>query len=78
MKQSLFLTLIFSTLGFAQNIDLLKDLKFREIGPSTMGGRTDDFAVVESNTNIIYAGTASGGVWKSVNGGISWKPVFDD
>ncbi len=43
-----------------------------------MGGRTDDFAVVESNTNIVYAGTASGGVWKSVNGGMTWKPVFDE
>jgi photosystem II stability/assembly factor-like uncharacterized protein len=72
---------LFSTLAFAQSgpkVDLLKSLKFREIGPANMGGRTDDFAVVESNTNIVYAGTASGGVWKTVNGGVSWKPVFDD
>src|SRR5579885_631009 len=62
----------------AQSIDLFKQLHFREIGPATPGGRTDDFAVVESNPNIVYAGTASGGVWKSVNGGLSWKPVFDD
>ena len=40
--------------------DLLKSLKFREIGPANMGGRIDDFAVVESNTNIVYAGTAGG------------------
>jgi photosystem II stability/assembly factor-like uncharacterized protein len=65
----------------AQNVpsaDLLKSLKFREIGPANMGGRVDDFAVVESNTNIVYAGTAGGGVWKSVNSGISWTPIFDD
>ncbi len=58
--------------------DQLKNLKFREIGPANMGGRIDDFAVVESNTNIVYAATASGGLFKSVNSGISWKPIFDD
>ena len=56
----------------------LKSYKFREIGPASMGGRIDDYAVVEANTNIVYAATASGGVFKTVNGGISWKPVFDD
>src|SRR5579864_8084682 len=78
MTRTASLLLLISALAFAQKVDYLKDLKFREIGPATMGGRTDDFAVVESNTNIVYAGTASGGVWKSVNSGISWKPVFDD
>jgi photosystem II stability/assembly factor-like uncharacterized protein len=55
----------------------LKNLKFREIGPAIMGGRTDDFAVVESNPDVVYAGLASGGVWKTTNGGITWEPVFD-
>src|SRR5665213_3569738 len=78
MKRILSLVLLLPALALAQNVDLFKNLKFREIGPTTMGGRTDDFAVVESNTNIVYAGTASGGVWKSVNGGMTWKPVFDE
>jgi photosystem II stability/assembly factor-like uncharacterized protein len=78
MKRILSLALLLSSLAFAQKVDTLKNLKFREIGPANMGGRVDDFAVVESNTNIVYAGTASGGVWKSVNSGISWKPVFDE
>src|SRR5207247_10400253 len=47
--------------------DKFKSLEFREIGPATMGGRIDDFAVVESNPNIVYVGTASGGVWKTTN-----------
>lgn len=55
----------------------LANLKFREIGPANMGGRIDDFAVVESNPDVIFAGTASGGVWKTTNGGITWEPVFD-
>lgn len=81
MTRSITLAAFVSTLAFAQSgpkVDQFKTLKFREIGPANMGGRVDDFAVVESNTNIVYAATASGGVWKSVNSGISWKPVFDD
>ena len=42
-----------------------------------MGGRIDDFAVVETNPNIIFVGTASGGVWKTTNNGTTWEPVFD-
>ena len=57
--------------------DKFKSLEFREIGPAVMGGRIDDFAVVESNPKIIYVGTASGGVWKTTNNGTTWEPVFD-
>ncbi len=58
--------------------NVLQYLKFREIGPANMGGRTDDFAVVESNPSIVYAGTASAGVWKTINSGTTWEPVFDN
>src|SRR6266853_3313775 len=57
--------------------DKFKALEFREIGPAVMGGRIDDFAVVESNPNIVFAGVASGGVWKTTNNGTTWQPVFD-
>ncbi len=57
--------------------DKLKNLEFREIGPATMGGRIDDFAVVEGNPNIVFVGVASGGVWKTTNNGATWEPVFD-
>ncbi len=53
-------------------------LKFREIGPAVMGGRVDDFAVVESDPSIVYAGLAAGGLWKTVNGGTTWTPIFDN
>ena len=58
--------------------DVLKNLKFRSIGPATMGGRTDDFAVVESDPRIIYAGTAGGGLFKTINGGVTWQAVWED
>src|SRR5258706_12030621 len=57
--------------------DKLKNLELREIGPAVMGGRIDDFAVVESNPNIVFVGVASGGVWKTTNNGTTWTPVFD-
>jgi photosystem II stability/assembly factor-like uncharacterized protein len=57
---------------------VLGQLKFRELGPAVVGGRIDDFAVVESNPDIIYVATASGGVWKSIDGAITWKPVFEN
>jgi photosystem II stability/assembly factor-like uncharacterized protein len=56
----------------------LKNLKFRSIGPAVMGGRVDDFAVVESDPRIIYVGAAAGGVFKTVNGGQSWQALFED
>lgn len=51
---------------------------FRQIGPTRQGGRYVDFAIVDKATKVIYAATASGGVWKTVNNGISWKSIFDN
>jgi photosystem II stability/assembly factor-like uncharacterized protein len=59
------------------NEAILSNLVWRSIGPTNMGGRIDDFAVVESNPSIIYVGVATGGVWKTTNNGTTWEPVFD-
>lgn len=56
---------------------LLKNFRWRSIGPASMGGRIDDIAVVESNPSIIYVGFATSGVWKTVNNGTTWEPIFD-
>ncbi len=52
-------------------------LKFRSIGPAFTSGRVSDFAVNPKNTSEFYVATSSGGVWKTTNRGISFKPVFD-
>ncbi len=56
----------------------LKNLQFRAIGPAIMGGRIDDLAVVEDNPSIYYVGVATGGLWKTVNNGTTFDPVFDE
>ncbi|HUF28912.1 MAG TPA: hypothetical protein VMM18_18165 [Gemmatimonadaceae bacterium] len=55
---------------------LFKDLRWRNIGPANMAGRISHIDAVESNPAIVYMGAASGGVWKSVNAGTTWEPVF--
>ena len=52
-------------------------LKFRSIGPALTSGRISDLAVHPKNRKIYYAATASGGLWKTVNAGTTWSPIFD-
>lgn len=49
----------------------------RSIGPASVGGRIDGIAVDENRPSVFYVGTATGGVWKTVNGGTTFKPIFD-
>ena len=64
---------------FAQELsmDLVKNMKPRNIGPGGMSGRVTSIDVVHNNTDIMYVGTASGGLWKSTSGGIKWNPIFE-
>ncbi|NQV73397.1 hypothetical protein HQ496_09750 [bacterium] len=71
---------VFAPSVFAQQLDmdLFEAMKPRNIGPAGMSGRVTAINAVESNPDVIYAGTASGGLWKSTSGGIQWTPIFDD
>ena len=53
-------------------------LKWRSIGPAMTSGRIADFAVNPENTKEYYVAVASGHVWKTINAGITWTPVFDN
>jgi photosystem II stability/assembly factor-like uncharacterized protein len=61
----------------AASAETFSGLRARSIGPAVTSGRVMTIAVDPSNKAVIYIGAASGGVWKSVNGGASWQPVFD-
>ena len=59
-------------------MDLFSKMKMRNVGPAGMSGRIAAIDAVDENPSIIYAGAASGGLWKSTSGGITWEPIFDD
>ncbi len=77
---SLLLVSFLSSNTIAQKISLtqFKNLKARSIGPAGMSGRVTSIDALYSNPNVIYLGTASGGVWKTENSGAKWEPIFDD
>jgi len=53
-------------------------LKFRNIGPAMTSGRIADIAIHPENENIWYVAVGSGGVWKTMNSGTTWKSIFDN
>ena len=57
--------------------DTFSGLQFRAIGPAVASGRVIAFAVNPKNKSEYYVGVAAGGVWKTVNDGTTWTPVFD-
>jgi photosystem II stability/assembly factor-like uncharacterized protein len=59
------------------NSGLLSSFRFRELGPALMSGRIIDIAVDPTDRGTWYVAAASGGVWKTVNGGTTWNPIFD-
>src|SRR5438270_4172227 len=74
--------LCFSPASSAQEIkfdsDTISGLGARNIGSAAMSGRVSAIAAVKEDGRLtVYVGSASGGVWKSSNGGTTFKPVFD-
>ena len=53
-------------------------LEFRNIGPAFMSGRIADVAIHPEDNNTWYVAVGSGGVWKTVNSGTTWTPIFDN
>ena len=80
MKKILLLFALLPLFVTAQQLDLsqIKQLKIRNVGPANMSGRITAIAVAATDPKIMVVGAASGGVWKSTNGGSAWEPIFDD
>lgn len=79
MKKLILSLVLLTSILQAQQIDIqkLKGMSPRAVGPAGMSGRITAIDVVNEKPNIIYIGAASGGVWKSESEGIDWKPIFD-
>ncbi|WP_425235499.1 WD40/YVTN/BNR-like repeat-containing protein [Ulvibacterium sp.] len=71
--------LVLAQLGIAQQINekTFEGLEFRSLGPALTSGRIADIAIHPENENIWYVAVGSGGVWKTVNSGTTWAPIFD-
>jgi len=74
----LFCLLITAPSMSGQQLDknVLNSIHYREIGPTRQSGRFVDFAWNEKEPNTFYAATASGGLWKTINNGITFEPLF--
>jgi photosystem II stability/assembly factor-like uncharacterized protein len=60
------------------NADALKGIAIRSIGPGLVTGRIADIEIDPKNTNVWYVASAFGGLWKTVNRGVTFTPIFDD
>jgi photosystem II stability/assembly factor-like uncharacterized protein len=83
MKKIMLFLLFLVSISSAQKSDTLQSsslegLKFRSLGPAFVGGRIIAFAVHPANRSTYYVGVASGGVWKTTNGGTTWNCVFEN
>lgn len=75
--QGIVFLLLIPLLTFSQqNPEVFENLKFRFIGPE--GNRAIAIAGVPGDPMINYIGAASGGLWKTTDGGLNWKPIFDE
>ncbi len=73
------LSLAGSSVATAQiDPSLFEGMAARSIGPAGMSGRIGAIDAVNTNPNIIYVGAATGGLWKSVDGGVTWTPLLDE
>lgn len=68
--------LVAMILAQALDPELLSELSYRYIGPD--GNRTIAIAGEPGNNAVVYIGAASGGIWKTTDGGSSWSSIFDD
>ncbi len=72
------LMLISTAAGQKISDDILDWVHYREIGPTRPGGRVVAFAVSQQDSYVFYVGAGPGGLWKTINNGITFESIFDD
>ena len=70
----------FAAPASAQMLDstVVGAFRWRQVGPSNFMGRLSDVQGIPGPSKTLFVAAAGGGIWKSMNNGISWRPVFDD
>jgi len=71
---------VFTTPLGAQPLDSasVAGMRWRTVGPANFMGRLSDVVGIPSPSKTVFVAAAAGGIWKSTNNGITWRPVFDD
>ena len=85
MQRSRFITAALGALAIgaplsAQTLDssVTSAFRWRQVGPSNFMGRLSDVQGIPSPSKTLYVAAAGGGIWKSTNFGVTWRPIFDD
>jgi photosystem II stability/assembly factor-like uncharacterized protein len=81
MKRAIFALLLIAPLITTlrgQTVDQLRGLELRGIGPTLATGRIQDVQIDPKDPNVWYVASAFGGLWKTVNRGVTFTPVFDE
>ncbi len=78
IDQDLYRQAIRQKKAMQEGVSYRNNLVWQQAGPINVGGRITDIAMHPSSMDIIYAGTASGGIFKSDDQGLNWMPIFDD
>ncbi len=70
---------VFTSTLFTETFEenLIKEMKWRNIGPANTNGRISAIDALDNDFTCVLVGSASGGVWKSINAGTTWEPIFD-
>ena len=53
-------------------------MKWRHLGPANFEGRSSDVVGIPGPSKTLFVAAAGGGIWKTTNNGVTWRPVFDD
>src|SRR5262249_47023122 len=77
MRRQLLPLVLAATSLAAQQPDQLKGLRWRSVGPANNAGRVSVVAGVPGNRDVYYVAGANGGIIKTTNGGVTFRPIFD-
>src|SRR5438045_8271140 len=72
--------LVSASAASAQTLDsaTVSGFKWRTVGPGNFMGRLSDVVGIPGPSKTLFVAAAGGGIWKSMNNGVTWRPVFDD
>ena len=73
-------SIVLASHGRAQGLDSisLNGFRWRNIGPANFGGRVADIAAIPGPSKTFYVASAGGGIWKTTNAGVTFRPIFDN